>query len=171
MGFQRLASSSKAAGKTSSVSRQWWLGTELDFSRFASAGRQCFGDRLKQANGNTSRRFSRDVVTDYRLSTVRCSMYRSNSLTEYITILSIRVNGGPEVGFLLLQLLSVQALTPRIAAASLSRTYRLSPIPRDFGSVLSRATTLPAILSMSSSSCNPEKAGCCPPKRACPARS
>jgi hypothetical protein len=32
----------------------------------------------------------------YRDSTVRTSMYRSNSLTEYITILLIRVKGGPE---------------------------------------------------------------------------
>jgi hypothetical protein len=97
MGFQRLASSSKAARKTFAVPRQWSLGIKLDFWRYASAGRQCLGDRLKQANCNTSRRFGRDVVTDCRLSTVRCSMYRSNSFLEGITILSIRVNGGPEV--------------------------------------------------------------------------
>jgi hypothetical protein len=39
-------------------------------------------------------------------------MNRSNSFMEYITILPILVTGGPEGDLLLLQLLSVAALTP-----------------------------------------------------------
>ena len=35
----------------------------------------------------------------YHPSTIRCSVYLSNSLTEYITILPMRVTGGPQ-GFL-----------------------------------------------------------------------
>jgi hypothetical protein len=49
-------------------------------------------------------------------------MYRSNSLMEYSTILSILVTGGPVGDLLLLQLLSAETLTARNAAASFSRT-------------------------------------------------
>lgn len=55
-------------------------------------------------------------------------MYFSNSLTEYKTILPIRVTGGPEDGFLLLHALRVCALTPRKCAALLSLTYLFSAL-------------------------------------------
>jgi hypothetical protein len=68
-------------------------------------------------------------------------MNRSNSLTEYITILPMRVTGGLQGSPLLRQLLSVHTLTPRNSAASTSRTYRVSPSALVFGEVPSRATT------------------------------
>ena len=42
-------------------------------------------------------------------------MYCSNSFTEYIAILPIRLTSGPYTGLSLLQLLSVKTLTPRNA--------------------------------------------------------
>ena len=68
-----------------------------------------------------------DTLAPYRLSTVRCSMYRSNSFIEYITMPPTFVTGGPPPVTLLRQLWSVKTLTPRNAAASFSRTYRFSP--------------------------------------------
>jgi hypothetical protein len=47
-------------------------------------------------------------------------------ISRFITVLLIRVPGGPLDG-LLLQLLSVETVTPRNAAAATSRTYRISP--------------------------------------------
>ena len=98
--------------------------------------------------------------------TVRCSMNRCNSATEYSTILPTRVTGGTSVRPLPLQLLSAEALTPRSFAAACSRRYCGSASALGFGGeVPIRATTPPTIFSMSSSSCNPVKAGRCSPKK------